>query len=267
MPRWNTDYYAILEVPPDADFTALKRAYYRRAKECHPDRHQGRAEKEEEFKRLVEAFDVLSDPVRRRQFDQFHQRRSVPADEPLYFFTDGDETTVMDSPADDTLEELIVGNTIPRHSTLQTLMLDLERTEQFCLYREAKTCLFNGDFRRASALFERAAATAPGNILIRFHAAESLSRIGQGRRALEHLEIAVQLGVGRCPPQRLERVRQLLHQLHRTQGGLMQRWTAARLPEVAGLDEPPDAAMRRQLGRAMNRLQQDRTRNRRALPE
>lgn len=267
MPHWNRDYYTILQVPPTADFAALKRAYYRRAKECHPDRHQGSPEKEEEFKRLVEAFDVLSDPVRRRQFDRLLQRPSVPASEPLYFFTAEDETTVMDSPADDTLEELIVGNTIPRHGTLQTLMQDLERTEQFCLYREAKTCLFGGDFRRASALFERAAANAPGNILIRFHAAESLSRIGQVRRALEHLEIAVQVGAARCPPQRLERVRQRLHRLRRARGGFIQRWTTASLPEAGAFEEPPDAAMRRQLGRSINQLQRGRDRNRRALPE
>jgi len=67
-----------------------------------------------------------------------------------------------------TVEELIVGNTIPRQATLQTLMPDLEKTERFCLYREAKTCLFAGEAGRAAVLFERAVLNAPGNILIRF---------------------------------------------------------------------------------------------------
>lgn len=64
------DYHRLLGVSYEADFDALKRAYYRRAKQCHPDKFPGRPDKEEEFKQLVAAFDVLSDPVRRTQLDR-----------------------------------------------------------------------------------------------------------------------------------------------------------------------------------------------------
>jgi molecular chaperone DnaJ len=62
------DYYDILGVPRNADATALKNAYRRRAKEVHPDCAGGC---EEKFKELNEAYAVLGDPERRAQYDRF----------------------------------------------------------------------------------------------------------------------------------------------------------------------------------------------------
>jgi molecular chaperone DnaJ len=49
----------------------IKKAYRKRAMESHPDRHQGNKEKEEEFKKINEAYSVLSDPEKRAHYDQF----------------------------------------------------------------------------------------------------------------------------------------------------------------------------------------------------
>lgn len=54
------NYYHILRVEADAEFGTLKKAYRKRAMECHPDRHAGDAGKAEKFKVVVEAFNVLS---------------------------------------------------------------------------------------------------------------------------------------------------------------------------------------------------------------
>lgn len=62
------DYYEILGVRPDADAEALKRAYRTRARTCHPDHHPGEATAEQ-FKAVQEAYEVLSDPQRRRRYD------------------------------------------------------------------------------------------------------------------------------------------------------------------------------------------------------
>jgi len=256
------DYYGILKVAPTADFSALKRAYYRRAKECHPDRFPGRPEKEEEFRLLVEAFDVLSDPISRRSFDRLHPHLSSDGELP-FVFTD-DSSSVMDTVADDILEELIVGNTVPRNTTLQTLLLDLGRTEKFCLYREAKTFFFSGKFRHACELFSRATMGSPNNILYRYYLARSLTRLGRVKAAREHLEIALQFGAMRHPPQRLARIRRELQRLRR-EGGLLQRWSGRQLPEPDLTDDSADAQMRRQLARAMMRLQEDRARRGRLL--
>lgn len=65
------DYYEILSVERNADAEEIKRAYRRLAMKYHPDRNQGDAEAEVKFKEAAEAYEVLSDPVRRQRYDQF----------------------------------------------------------------------------------------------------------------------------------------------------------------------------------------------------
>ena len=65
------DYYEVLGVPKDADEAALKSAYRKLAKQYHPDMNPGDEEAAEKFKEASEAYSVLSDPEKRRQYDQF----------------------------------------------------------------------------------------------------------------------------------------------------------------------------------------------------
>lgn len=65
------DYYEVLGVSKDADDAALKKAYRQLAKKYHPDTNPGDKEAEAKFKEASEAYAVLSDPEKRRQYDQF----------------------------------------------------------------------------------------------------------------------------------------------------------------------------------------------------
>lgn len=65
------DYYEVLGVSKDADDATLKKAYRQIAKKYHPDINPGDAEAEKKFKEASEAYAVLSDPEKRRQYDQF----------------------------------------------------------------------------------------------------------------------------------------------------------------------------------------------------
>ena len=65
------DYYTALGVPRNADDAALKKAYRRLARACHPDRNPGDKAAEERFKEISEAYAVLSDPDKRAQYDRF----------------------------------------------------------------------------------------------------------------------------------------------------------------------------------------------------
>ena len=65
------DYYEVLGVDRNADEAALKIAYRVLAKKYHPDMNPGDAEAEKKFKEASEAYAVLSDPEKRRQYDQF----------------------------------------------------------------------------------------------------------------------------------------------------------------------------------------------------
>lgn len=67
------DFYHILGVSEGASQEDLKRAYRKLAKEYHPDTHPGDARAEERFKEISEAYNVLSDPKKRRQYDQMRK--------------------------------------------------------------------------------------------------------------------------------------------------------------------------------------------------
>lgn len=71
MAESKRDYYEVLGVGKDADDGAIKKAYRVLAKKYHPDMNPGDAEAEKKFKEASEAYAVLSDPEKRRQYDQF----------------------------------------------------------------------------------------------------------------------------------------------------------------------------------------------------
>ena len=67
MPR---DYYEVVGVSRDATEAEIKKAFYRKARELHPDVNKA-PDAEDRFKELSEAFDVLSDATKRSQYDRF----------------------------------------------------------------------------------------------------------------------------------------------------------------------------------------------------
>lgn len=65
------DYYEVLGVSKTADEASIKKAYRKLAKKYHPDTNDGNKQAEEKFKEVTEAYEVLSDPKKRKQYDQF----------------------------------------------------------------------------------------------------------------------------------------------------------------------------------------------------
>ena len=65
------DYYEVLGVDKNADEAALKKAFRQLAKKYHPDMNPGDKDAEQKFKEIQEAYAVLSDAEKRRQYDQF----------------------------------------------------------------------------------------------------------------------------------------------------------------------------------------------------
>src|SRR4051812_3348085 len=64
------DYYKSLGVTKDATQADIKKIYRKLARELHPDKNPGNAEAEARFKEVSEAYDVLSDPAKRKEYDE-----------------------------------------------------------------------------------------------------------------------------------------------------------------------------------------------------
>ena len=253
-------YYELLDVAPNCDFPALRKAYYKKARECHPDLFAGSPEKTEEFKRLVEAFNILSDPERRYAYDQ-RIRAPVTA---IRIHTE----TVMDTDSDDTLEELIVGNSPPEDATLMTLFRDLERTLVFITWREARNYFSERRFKASARLFQKLVALAPDNILYRVYLARSLTPLKEFGKAKYHYKAALAIGERRRPPQNLYTVRQELDALNKKKNPLLHRIISALSPKKDAQPMLTDEQMLRETTRTIQRMMDEQERReRKALGE
>ncbi len=100
------DYYSILGVPKTASEEDIKKAYRKLARKLHPDLNPNDAEANKKFQQINEANEVLSDPEKRKKYDQYgkdwqhaeqfeearrqqQRRSSAPGDSPEYDFSDG----------------------------------------------------------------------------------------------------------------------------------------------------------------------------------
>ncbi|HHW59544.1 MAG TPA: DnaJ domain-containing protein, partial [Bacteroidales bacterium] len=64
------DYYKILGVSKNSSTEDIKKAYKKLALQYHPDKNPGNKEAEEKFKEINEAYEVLSDPEKRKRYDE-----------------------------------------------------------------------------------------------------------------------------------------------------------------------------------------------------
>lgn len=225
--------YDILGVKPNASFDELKKAYYARAKQCHPDLNDDNPAATEEFQKLVNAFDILSDPKTRKRYDQQRALSAEHLPNDNHFHDAAGR--IMDTIADDILEELVVGNNISLSAmTLQTLMLDLTKTSHFIMFREARHAFDAGHVRICHKLCEKLVSLSPQNILYHYYLAEAAKKLHKDTQALRHYRRCLHIGSLRIPPQRLDRIRRHYQSLLKKQG-----WFGKCLAWLAG--EPPAA--------------------------
>lgn len=76
------DSYKILGLSPSATADLIKAAYRKKAAQYHPDKNQS-ADAATRFREVQEAYEVLSDPARRRAFDDYRQRSLIEDPSPV----------------------------------------------------------------------------------------------------------------------------------------------------------------------------------------
>ena len=80
------DYYEILGVEKTATADEIKKAYRKLAKKYHPDANSdNKEEAEKKFKEIAEAYEVLSDDTKRKQYDNFRTCRNWPEEHGGYY--------------------------------------------------------------------------------------------------------------------------------------------------------------------------------------
>jgi curved DNA-binding protein CbpA len=122
--RFDKDYYAALGLAPEATEEEIRKAYRRLALQWHPDRNAGNTNAAERFKGISEAYAVLVDPAKRREYDRArqvgapgsfrHKREDIFRD------------LFADPRASEVFEELVreferIGVRVDRHAFQQTL--------------------------------------------------------------------------------------------------------------------------------------------------
>src|SRR2546423_13115955 len=93
------DFYIVLGITREATLGDIKRAYRRLARRYHPDINPGDSTSAEQFRRIAEAYETLSDPDRRRGYDATG-RGAQPSEDEAGFGFDGFDFSVSVSEAD-----------------------------------------------------------------------------------------------------------------------------------------------------------------------
>ena len=101
------DYYKILGVKKDDDIKEIKKAYHKLAVKYHPDKNPGDKNAEEAFKDISEAYEILSDPQKRNNYDMFG-KESIGSNftvDPMRLFEEMFRNLSMDNFIPDPFEE------------------------------------------------------------------------------------------------------------------------------------------------------------------
>lgn len=121
-------YYRLLGIEPGATSAEIKRAYKLRAKELHPDKTGGDPDKEALFKQVKTAYEVLIDPVRRKEYDVSGYARATPLELEAVGILNGLFAGLIDQLMNESMNQGGPMPSLPPHSVGNTVQAIVDQT-------------------------------------------------------------------------------------------------------------------------------------------
>ena len=152
------DYYNILEIKRDATSDEIKKKYRTLAVKFHPDKNKGDPNAENKFKQISEAYSVLSDPDKRKQYDMFGTVDGVPMSTNSFnpfdmfssFFNEGDSNFDNFYTSDGRRKKQVGSNLkISIEVNLSELVKDTEKNISLRREGKCKTCNGTGETKES----------------------------------------------------------------------------------------------------------------------
>jgi curved DNA-binding protein CbpA len=178
-------YYALLGIETNADTRAIKRAYFKLSREFHPDRHFGRqlggfAQRLETiFMKIVEAYELLSDPATRVEIDRSMSQAPPPESPPEPVCDAAGQTAATPEPPLDTKRAAL--DRLRRHFRIPEEILAERRFKAKQFHQSAMTSSHRGKWKEAGASVRLAIAFDPWNDEYKRSFAEVQARVHQVR--------------------------------------------------------------------------------------
>jgi len=178
-------YYALLGIEASADTRAIKRAYFKLSREFHPDRHFGRnlgsfaPRLETIFMKIVEAYELLSDPATRAEIERSMSQAPPPETPPEPTCDAAGQAAASPEPPVDTKRAAL--DRLRRHFRIPEEVLAERRFRAKQFHQSAKASAHRGNWKEAGASIRLAIAFDPWDDEYKRSFAEVQARVHQVR--------------------------------------------------------------------------------------
>jgi len=180
------DYYTLLGVPPDAAAPVIQGAFFQLAKKWHPDRlgpdlADVRDLATKVFARMSEAHQILSDPARRKEYDELHKDGAGGAEEQEQV-----QRVLRAATAFQKAEVLMKRNNTPAalEEARKAVELDPSQADYIALLAWLESTQLNTNLEEILARIDKAQRLEPNNTRIRWYRGSILKRMGKNGKAV-----------------------------------------------------------------------------------
>jgi curved DNA-binding protein CbpA len=235
--RGGADYYELLGVAPDATPSVIQACFFQLAKRWHPDRlgpdlADVRDLATKVFSRMSEAHQILSDPARRKEYDELRKDGGGSAEEQEQV-----QRVIRAATAYQKAEVLIRRNNsvAALDEARKAVELDSSQADYIALLAWIEASQLNANLEEILARIEKALRLEPNNTRIRWYRGSILKRMGKNGKAMGDFRFVVE-----NDPRHVDAQREIrLYEMRKAE----QRRTGQKVPSDRPTGQPPGASL------------------------